>query len=72
MLTLPRDPAPYPVSRDPTPVRGRFPDREPLYCLRGGSNTFGSYGSGMQGLAVGAAEVLVAFNDKLRLYDFTP
>lgn len=59
------------MSSDPAPVRGRFDSDQPLYSLRGGSVTMGS-GSDLLGAAVGAAEVLVLYSDKLRLYDFSP
>lgn len=73
VFILPRDPPPYPVSFDPTPVRGRFSaDCEPLYCLRGGSASLPYSDVEIKGLAVGAAEVLVAYENKVRLYDFTP
>jgi hypothetical protein len=74
---LPRNPAPYPVSCDPGPVRDSFLNglnNRPLYSLRGGSVTMGVVGmdAWVRGTAVGAAEVLVLYSDKLRLYDFSP
>lgn len=71
---MPREPAPFPVSFDPSPVRARFEarrNRRPLYSLRGGSVTMGG-AFGAYGVGAGEAEVLALGYDKLRLYDFSP
>lgn len=72
VFAIPRSPAPYPVSCDPEPVRAQFAQggAGPLYTLHGGSVTLTS--GRVLGVGLGAAEVVLVYDEKLRLYDFSP
>lgn len=67
-------PRPLPVSSDPggpAPTADSNTGRQPLYSLHGGSVTLGRPSGAAVGVAVGAAEIVVAFADKLRIWDFS-
>lgn len=58
-----------PVSCDPEPTPFSIDRDRPLYALHGGSVMMGRPLEAL-GVAVGAAEVVVLYKDKLRLHDF--
>jgi hypothetical protein len=73
VLAFPRDPPPLPMVPGKTepprpPLRGQH-----LYTLQSGSSTLGPIGGvAALGVAVDTAEVVVVYNDKVRVYDFSP